>query len=87
MPAFLCRNFRERITFGDTAYPYSQYQNKYPVERLEDYPGCREGLERVLVLPWTERHNSTHVDLLAEQISRAVERLTRVAGNRLMEHA
>jgi perosamine synthetase len=87
MPAFLCRNFRARITFGDTAYPYSQYQNKYPLERLEDYPGCREGLGRVLVLPWTERHNATHVDLLAEQISRGVERLTRVAGNRLMEHA
>jgi perosamine synthetase len=87
VPAFLCRQFRERITFGDTEYPYALYEDEYPVERLEDYPGCREGLARVLVLPWTERHNPSHVEFLAEQISRAVERVTAVAGNRPMKRA
>ena len=53
----------------------------YPIEQLDDYPGCRDGLARVLVLPWTERHELSHVEFLAEQIRRAAERLmTRPAG-------
>jgi perosamine synthetase len=86
-PAFLCRNLRERITFGDTEYPYSLYHDRYPRGRLEDYPGCREGLGRVLVLPWTERHTPSHVELLAEQISRAVDRIMTVARAPAMERA
>jgi dTDP-4-amino-4,6-dideoxygalactose transaminase len=79
MPAFMCRQFRERNTFRDTEYPYALYQDDYLLERLEDYPGCREGLARVLVLPWSERHGPSHVEFLAEQISRAVERIMTVA--------
>jgi perosamine synthetase len=80
-PAFMCRVFRERNTFGKTQYPYSSLQEPCPIEILDDYPGCREGLARVLVLPWTERHELEHVDFLADQISRAVERVT-TAGRR-----
>jgi perosamine synthetase len=75
VPAFMCRLFRSRNTFGDTQYPYALHHSEYPLERLDDYPGCRDGLARVLVLPWTERHGPAHVELLAQQISRAVERL------------
>jgi perosamine synthetase len=87
MPAFLCRNFRERITFGGTEYPYSLHHDRYPRERLEDYPGCREGLARILVLPWTERHEPEHVEFLAERIARAVERAMTAAVTRAVEHA
>jgi dTDP-4-amino-4,6-dideoxygalactose transaminase len=85
MPAFMCKLFQERRTFGHTQYPYSVYPDAYPVEQLDDYPGCRDGLSRVLVLPWTERHEMVHVEFLAEQIARAVERITAAAGSHLME--
>jgi dTDP-4-amino-4,6-dideoxygalactose transaminase len=87
MPAFLCRLFRERNTFGRTEYPFALSEDTHPLERLEDYPGCRDGLARVLVLPWTERHNPAHVELLADQISRAVERITSVAVAPAVERA
>ena len=73
VPAFGCRQFRERVTFRDTGHPYTLYGDDYPIERLEDYPGCQEGLAKVLVLPWTERHESLHVDFIAEQIEHAVQ--------------
>jgi perosamine synthetase len=31
IPAFLCRLFRERTTFGGTGYPYALHKDKYPV--------------------------------------------------------
>ncbi len=80
VPAFMCRQFRERITFGDTRYPYALHGDAYPIERLEDYPGCRDGLARVLVLPWTERHTERHVEFIANQIMRAVERIASREG-------
>lgn len=80
MPAFQCRQFRDRITFGDTGHPYALYGDAYPVERIEEYPGCREGLARVLVLPWTERHDERHVDLIAERVAEAVERVSSGVG-------
>ena len=86
-PAFLCRNFRERVTFGGTEHPYSLHQGRYPRERLEDYPGCREGLARILVFPWTERHQPEHVGHLAEQIARAVERTMTGVTTPAVEHA
>jgi dTDP-4-amino-4,6-dideoxygalactose transaminase len=86
MPAFMCRLFRERRTFRDTEYPYALEPTRYPVEQLDDYPGCRDGLARVLVLPWTERHQLSHVAFLAEQIARAAERVAARAGGQLVEH-
>lgn len=76
-PAFMCRQFQERLTFGRTQYPYALHGDAYPIERIEDYPGCREGLARVLVLPWTERHEPRHAEFIAGQIRCAVERLAR----------
>jgi dTDP-4-amino-4,6-dideoxygalactose transaminase len=75
VPAFMCRQFRERATFRDTCHPYALYGDRYPIERIEDYPGCRQGLGRVLVLPWTERHGPRHVELLAERLAEAAGRL------------
>lgn len=82
MPAFECRQFRERITFGRTEYPYALHGARYPVEQIDEYPGCRDGLAQVLVLPWTERHDERHVAAIAERIEAAVDRLRsgRTAG-------
>ncbi len=74
-PAFMCKQFQERITFGDTRYPYSSHAGAPDVERLDDYPGCRDGLAQVLVLPWTERYEEVHVKFIAQQVREVVERL------------
>lgn len=71
-PAFMCRQFQERVTFGDTQWPYSAFDHAPRVERIEDYPGCRQGLAQVLVLPWTEKYEERHVDYVAETISSVV---------------
>jgi dTDP-4-amino-4,6-dideoxygalactose transaminase len=75
-PAFMCRQFRERVTFGQTDHPYSLHGD-YPLESLDDFPGCKTGLANVLVLPWTERHNETHAAFIAERITEAADRLVR----------
>jgi perosamine synthetase len=76
-PAFMCRQFQERATFRDTRFPYATHPHAPPVERLEDYPGCRTGLGHVLVLPWTERYEERHVHYIADQLRRVVERAMR----------
>jgi perosamine synthetase len=85
MPAFMCTLFRERRTFRDTEYPYALDPARYPVEQSDDYPGCRAGLARVLVLPWTERYEPSHVGFIAEQIERAAERVATRGGSQLVE--
>jgi len=72
-PAFMCRQFQERNTFRDTRFPYSSHAGAPDIERLDDYPGCRDGLAHVLVLPWTERYEEEHVRYIADRVRQAVE--------------
>ena len=72
-PAFMCRQFQERRTFRDTEFPYSQHEGAPSIERLDDYPGCRDGLAQVLVLPWTERYEEAHIRYIGQQIRQVVE--------------
>jgi dTDP-4-amino-4,6-dideoxygalactose transaminase len=72
-PAFMCRQFQERRTFRDTEFPYSQYEGAPSIERLDDYPGCRDGLAQVLVLPWTERYEEAHIRYIGQQVRQVVE--------------
>lgn len=74
-PAFMCRQFQGRHTFRDTRFPYSRHAAAPPVERLEDYPGCRDGLAQVLVLPWTERYEPKHVTYIGAQLRQVVDRV------------
>jgi dTDP-4-amino-4,6-dideoxygalactose transaminase len=74
-PAFMCRQFQERRTFADTRFPYSSHPGAPEVERLDEYPGCRDGLAQVLVLPWTERYEEEHVRFIADRIGEAVGRV------------
>jgi len=74
-PAFMCAQFRERRTFGDTWFPYSALPVDRPLEDPDDYPGCIKGLASVLVLPWTERYEEEHVRYLATSIKQGVAAL------------
>lgn len=77
-PAFECRVFTERKTYGRSQCPYSCRERvdgtRITYDRAE-YPGTIEGLERVLVLPWNEFYTDVHVDFIADSVRRSVAEL------------
>lgn len=72
-PTFHCAQFTEKRTFGDTWWPYSAHDAPLPPETLEEYPGTRDALRRVIVVPWTEHHDAGHAEYVADQIRAVVE--------------
>ena len=72
-PTFHCAQFTDKRTFRDTWWPYSAHPAPIPPETLEEYPGCRDALRRVLVIPWTEKHEEEHAEYVADQIRSAIE--------------
>ncbi len=84
-PAFECRVFRERNTFGSSGWPLSCRRQMGLSEVSYDaaeYPGTRQGLERVVVLPWNERYTDEHIAFIAASVREAVEALGRGIGER-----
>ena len=78
-PTFHCAQFTDKRTFRDTWWPYSAHPAPLPPETLEEYPGCRDALKRVLVIPWTEKHEDEHAEYVADQIRSVVESKRAVA--------
>jgi perosamine synthetase len=77
-PAFLCRVFTERRTYGESRCPYSCRERAgggAVVYDPTEYPGTMRGLERVVVLPWNERYTDEHVDFIADTVQAAVRGL------------
>jgi dTDP-4-amino-4,6-dideoxygalactose transaminase len=77
-PAFLCRVFTERRTYGESRCPYSCRERNgggRVVYDPADYPGTMRGLERIVVLPWNERYTDEHVDFIADVVTAAASRL------------
>lgn len=72
-PTFHCAQFTEKRTFRDTWWPYSAHEAPLPPETLEEYPGTRDALRRVIVIPWTEHHDDSHAEYVAGQIRAVVE--------------
>jgi dTDP-4-amino-4,6-dideoxygalactose transaminase len=78
-PAFACRVFSERATYGRSRCPYSCRERSgggAVVYDPADYPGTRRGLERVVVLPWNEFYTSAHVDFIAAAVRESLADLT-----------
>jgi perosamine synthetase len=76
-PAFMCEIFQKQRTFGDSRYPFTLARAEALDYDRRHFPGTFEGLERVLVLPWTERYTDEHVDYIAHCLREGVEGLTR----------
>jgi perosamine synthetase len=79
-PAFLCRVFTERKTFGTSQYPWAARVRDGGTDVTydpADYPNTMRGLERVVVLPWNEFYTEEHVDAIAGAVRTAAERLIR----------
>jgi dTDP-4-amino-4,6-dideoxygalactose transaminase len=82
-PAFACRVLRERQTYGASRCPWSCRERAGGAAvtyDAADYPGTRQGLERVVVLPWNERYTDAHVDFIAAAVRGAVRELRRGAA-------
>jgi dTDP-4-amino-4,6-dideoxygalactose transaminase len=77
-PAFECQVFTERKTYGRSQCPWSCRERAGGgriVYDAAEYPGTRQGLERVVVLPWNERYTEEHVRFVADAVRCAVEQL------------
>lgn len=74
-PAFMCRVFQERRTFGSSGYPFTLARAEAVDYRAERFPGTLAALERILVVPWNDRYTAADVDYIAEGITSAVESL------------
>jgi dTDP-4-amino-4,6-dideoxygalactose transaminase len=83
-PAFMCRIFTERNTFGTSQFPFVGECRKYDppvVYDPADFTATFDALAHVVVLAWNESYTKEHCDYIAETIKE-------VAGSsrRLMIH-
>jgi len=77
-PAFQCEVFTARKTYGKSRCPFScrERDGGGPVTYdADDYTGTLRGLERVVVLPWSEFYTDEHVELIAGAVRAAVTEL------------
>jgi dTDP-4-amino-4,6-dideoxygalactose transaminase len=78
-PAFLCRVFTERKTYGRSRCPYScrvRDGGEDVVYDPAEYPGTMRGLERVVVLPWSEFYAEEHIQSIASVVRETVRQLS-----------
>jgi dTDP-4-amino-4,6-dideoxygalactose transaminase len=74
-PAFQCQVIRDKRTFGNSGFPFNLAAPESLDYSPELFPGTFTALARVLVLPWSERYQSKHVEYIAETIRSAVGKL------------
>ena len=74
-PAFQCQVFRDQKTFGNSRFPFTLAAPEAVDYSPELFTGTFEALSRILVLPWSERYESKHVEYIAETIRNAVNQL------------
>jgi len=74
-PAYKCRIFQEKKTFGKSRYPFNLARPEAIDYDDRLFPGALEGLRNVLVLPFNEKYEEKHVVYLADAIRDAVEKL------------
>jgi dTDP-4-amino-4,6-dideoxygalactose transaminase len=74
-PAFECQIFRDKVTFGNSSWPYTDASRTGlpPVDYdRKNFPGAVKALSQVLVIPWNEFYTDEHVDYIAESLHAAV---------------
>jgi dTDP-4-amino-4,6-dideoxygalactose transaminase len=76
-PAFACRVFTERRTFGRSTWPFTLARPEALDHDPARFAGTSAFLERVLVLPWNERYEPRHVEAVAAALARAVQEARR----------
>jgi dTDP-4-amino-4,6-dideoxygalactose transaminase len=79
-PAFECAVFQKQRTFGSSGYPFLLARPEALNYERGRFPGTYAALDRILVLPWTERYTAEHIDYLADCITSAVFELAEGGG-------
>ncbi len=74
-PAFMCRVFQERRTFGSSGYPFTLARPEAIDYDPQRFPGTLAALERILVIPWNDRYTYDDVMHIAQSISWALEQV------------
>ena len=74
-PAFMCEVFRDKKTFGNSQFPFTEARPEALDYSKENFPGTYAGLEHILVLPWNEGYTSEHVAFIADAIQKSVKEL------------
>ena len=74
-PAFDCKIFRERKTFGHSRFPFSLARPEAMEYNERRFPGTYQALKNILVLPWNENYEEKHVDFISSVIHDAVVEL------------
>jgi perosamine synthetase len=74
-PAFECQIFRDKVTFGNSSWPYtdSSRAGLSPVDHdRRNFPGSIKALSQVLVIPWNEFYTDEHTNYIADRLHAAV---------------
>ncbi|MDZ4848673.1 MAG: DegT/DnrJ/EryC1/StrS family aminotransferase [Pirellulaceae bacterium] len=75
-PAFQCQVIRDQRTFGNSRFPFSLAAPEAVDYSPEKFPGTFEALSRILVLPWSEKYETRHIEYIAETIRSCVSQLS-----------
>ena len=67
-PAFQCAVIRDQRTFGKSRWPFTLARPEAVDYSEALFPGTFTGLANILVLPWNERYEDSHVDYIARSI-------------------
>lgn len=73
-PAYRCGIFVDQKTFGSSRWPFPLARPEAVDYADERFPGTLEYLDRVLVLPWSEKLVDAHVDHIAAAVRSGVEK-------------
>lgn len=76
-PAFMCEIFQKQKTFGTSRWPFTLARPEAVDYRKERFPGTFQALDQVLVLPWTERYTTEHLDYIAAAVRESAAALAR----------
>ena len=74
-PAFQCQVIKEQRTFGDSRWPFSLASAEAVDYAPEKFPGTFKALAQILVLPWNEAYDESHVAYVANAIRSCVDTL------------
>ena len=74
-PAFECQVFKEKRTFGNSQWPYSDASRAGLPDVDHDranFPGSVKALSQILVIPWNEFYTDEHVDMISQRLHEVV---------------
>ena len=71
-PAYECMIFTDQRTFGSSRWPFSIARREAVDYSPSALPNTYKALAEVLVLPWNEKYDESHVSFLAEALRWAI---------------